>query len=138
MNTNPSKQETDFIRQSLADFNDKHVGNDGHEPLNIIEQDADGNIVGGILGGTYWGWMYIDILWVREDCRRQGGAPPMRSVLSRFLTSVFFQRPFFAGTSIKHHLSSIMMIVFYGQGGCLPHWNIHHPHPINSRNTEVS
>ena len=72
MNTNPSKQETDFIRQSLADFNDKHVGNDGHEPLNIIEQDADGNIVGGILGGTYWGWMYIDILWVREDCRRQG------------------------------------------------------------------
>ena len=72
MNTNPSKQETDFIRQSLADFNDKHVGNDGHEPLNIIEQDADGNIVGGILGGTYWGWMYIDILWVREDFRRQG------------------------------------------------------------------
>ena len=72
MNTNPSKQETDFIRQSLADFNDKHVGNDGHSPLNIIEQDADGNIVGGILGGTYWGWMYIDILWVKEEYRQQG------------------------------------------------------------------
>ena len=72
MNNNPSKNEIDFIRKALFEFNSAIVGEDGHEPLNIIEQDADGNIVGGILGGTYWGWMYIDILWVREDCRRQG------------------------------------------------------------------
>ena len=72
MNNNPSKNETDFIREALAEFNDSIVGEDGHTPLNIIEYDKDGNIIGGILGGTYWGWMYIDILWVREDCRRKG------------------------------------------------------------------
>ena len=72
MNTNPSKQETDYIRDALTAFNDEKVGQDGHTPLNIIEYDKDGNIVGGILGGTYWGWMYIDILWVREDCRKKG------------------------------------------------------------------
>ena len=72
MNNNPSKNETDFIRESLAKFNDAIVGKDGHTPLNIVEYDADGNIIGGILAGTYWGWMYIDILWVREDCRRKG------------------------------------------------------------------
>ena len=72
MNNNPSKNETDFIRNALAEFNNAIVGEDGHTPLNIVEQDDDGNIIGGILGGTYWGWMYIDILWVREDCRRKG------------------------------------------------------------------
>ena len=72
MNNNPSKNETDFIREALAKFNDSIVGEDGHTPLNIIEYDKDGNIIGGILGGTYWGWMYIDILWVQENHRRKG------------------------------------------------------------------
>ena len=72
MNANPTKTETDFIRDSLAKFNDERVGADGHTPLNIVEYDSNGNIIGGILGGTYWGWMYVDILWVREDHRRNG------------------------------------------------------------------
>ena len=29
-------------------------------------------MIGGILGGTYWGWMYVDILWVHESHRKQG------------------------------------------------------------------
>ena len=72
MNANPTKTETDFIRDSLAKFNDERVGADGHTPLNIVEYDSNGNIIGGILGGTYWGWMYVDILWVREDHRKNG------------------------------------------------------------------
>ena len=72
MNINPSNNETDFIREALAKFNDAIVGKDGHTPLNIVEYDTGGNIIGGILAGTYWGWMYIDILWVHEDYRRKG------------------------------------------------------------------
>ena len=72
MKINPPEKETDFIRNALVEFNNAIVGEDGHTPLNIVEYDADGNIIGGILAGTYWGWMYIDILWVREDFRRQG------------------------------------------------------------------
>ena len=72
MNRHPSETETDYIREALNQFNCDHVGDDGHTPLNLIEYDADGSIIGGLLGGTYWGWMYIDILWVREDHRRQG------------------------------------------------------------------
>ena len=71
MNRHPSETETDYIREALNQFNCAHVGDDGHTPLNLIEYDADGSIIGGLLGGTYWGWMYIDILWVREDHRRQ-------------------------------------------------------------------
>ena len=72
MNGNPSKKEIDFVRESLLQFNNKCVGNDGHTPLNLVEYDANGNIIAGILGGTYWGWMYVDILWVHESYRKQG------------------------------------------------------------------
>ena len=72
MNRNPTENETDFVREALTQFNNAHVGKDGHTPLNIVEYDDDGNIIAGILGGTYWGWMYVDILWVREDHRRRG------------------------------------------------------------------
>ena len=72
MNHAPSKNEIDFVRESLLHFNTTRVGPDGHAPLNLIEYDSDGNIIAGLLGGTYWGWMYVDILWVREDHRRNG------------------------------------------------------------------
>ena len=72
MNYNPSKRETDLIREALFEFNREKVGDDGHTPLNIVEYDADGNIIGGIIGGTYWGWMYVDILWVHEKHRGKG------------------------------------------------------------------
>ena len=72
MNSNPSKNETDLIREALNRFNDEQVGADRHTPLNIVEYDSDGNIIAGLLGGTYWGWMYVDILWVDKSHRREG------------------------------------------------------------------
>jgi ribosomal protein S18 acetylase RimI-like enzyme len=41
-------------------------------PLAFVEYDANGNVIGGILGGTYWGWLYVDILWVHEHHRGKG------------------------------------------------------------------
>ena len=72
MNINPSKNEIDFVRESLMQLNTARVGADGHTPLNLVEYDTDGSVIGGLLGGTYWGWMYVDILWVREDHRYRG------------------------------------------------------------------
>ena len=72
MNISPTENEIQYIRESLGQFNDAIVGSDGHTPLNIVEYDERGNMIGGILGGTYWGWMYVDILWVHESHRKQG------------------------------------------------------------------
>ena len=72
INNNPTEKETEFIRSALTEFNNGIVGADGHTPLNLVEYDVDGNIIGGLLGGTYWGWMYIDVLWVHKDFRRKG------------------------------------------------------------------
>jgi ribosomal protein S18 acetylase RimI-like enzyme len=72
MNCKPSENEIGFVRESLAQFNRALVGDDGHQPLNLVEYDEKGNVIGGLLGGTYWGWMYIDILWVKEEYRQRG------------------------------------------------------------------
>ena len=72
MNRQPSEDEVKYIREALYRFNDAAVGEDHHTPLNLVEYGADGEIIGGILGGTYWGWMYVDILWVKEEYRGRG------------------------------------------------------------------
>lgn len=72
MNHNPSESEIEFVNNALARFNDAKVGPDNHELLNIVEYDDSGHVIAGILGGTYWGWMHIDILWVDEKFRKQG------------------------------------------------------------------
>ena len=72
MNFDPSQKEIDFVNDSLALFNDEKVGPDNHELLNIVEYDDEKNVIAGLLGGTYWGWMHIDILWVDEKHRGLG------------------------------------------------------------------
>ena len=72
MNISPTESEIKYIREALHQFNRESVGEDGHTPLNIATYDKNGNTIGGLLGGTYWGWMYVDILWVHESHRHQG------------------------------------------------------------------
>ena len=72
MNYNPTEQEIAFVNSALAKFNEEKVGADNHELLNIVEYDENNSIIAGILGGTYWGWLHIDILWVAEKYRMQG------------------------------------------------------------------
>ncbi|MCQ2241945.1 GNAT family N-acetyltransferase [Treponema sp.] len=72
MNCNPSEEEIDFVNKSLEEFNSRAVGPDNHELLNIVEYDEAKNVIAGILGGTYWGWMHLDILWVDEKHRKTG------------------------------------------------------------------
>jgi len=72
VNFNPSEEEIDYVNDALQRFNDKKVGPDNHVLLNIVEYDENKKVIAGILGGTYWGWMHIDILWVDDKYRKQG------------------------------------------------------------------
>ena len=69
MNYNPNKNEIEFVNNALEKFNNMHVGPDNHVLLNIVEYDENQNVIAGIFGGTYWGWLHIDILWVDENFR---------------------------------------------------------------------
>ena len=55
----------------MRKFKNEHVGADNNVLLNSVEYDQNQNVIAGILGGTYWGWLHIDILWVDEKFRRK-------------------------------------------------------------------
>jgi GNAT superfamily N-acetyltransferase len=40
--------------------------------LSILKRDANGAIIAGLTGKTFWNWLYIDILWVVPALRKQG------------------------------------------------------------------
>ena len=69
---NPSDKEIQFVRDELKKFNDQIVGDDNHKPINIIIKDENEDILGGLIGGTYSGWLYIDRFWINENIRNQG------------------------------------------------------------------
>lgn len=44
----------------------------GPQPLELYVRDADGTLLGALIGSTYWGWLEIDKLWLDERLRGQG------------------------------------------------------------------
>jgi GNAT superfamily N-acetyltransferase len=66
------KEDIDAVCQGLREFNLQHVPDDNHQPLAILLRDPQGKILGGLLGETYWGWLYISIFWLDTSIRGQG------------------------------------------------------------------
>ena len=68
----------DFIRQQLRAFNDtrsehhRAIRTAEPTPLDILIKDAAGEILGGLIGSTYWGWLEVNVLWIAEGLRRLG------------------------------------------------------------------
>jgi GNAT superfamily N-acetyltransferase len=67
-----TSEEHEAITSGLVTFNTKRVGYDDAKGLNLVARDESNTIIGGLIGETYWGWLYVDVLWVAEDRRSQG------------------------------------------------------------------
>jgi GNAT superfamily N-acetyltransferase len=77
---NPSDTEIGFVKNELKKFNDKIVGDDNHKPIGIIVKNDNNEIIGGRIGGTYWGWLYIDRFRIHDQYRNRGiGTRVLRS-----------------------------------------------------------
>lgn len=70
--TYAEKPEWGIIGKGIRNFNMERAGDDNYQSLCFVLTAPDEEIVGGIIGATYWGWFYIDLLWVREDFRGRG------------------------------------------------------------------
>ena len=68
----PRQDEIDFVIQGLLHYNLQFAPGDEFKRLFISLRDGAGQIVGGLVGGTYWGWLHIDYLWLAEAFRGQG------------------------------------------------------------------
>jgi ribosomal protein S18 acetylase RimI-like enzyme len=67
----PDEDSIAFIREELNKYNQQYSEPDNHKPITIIVREND-NVIGGLLGGTYWEWLYIDRFWINEKYRRKG------------------------------------------------------------------
>lgn len=74
LEVNPAAEDLAVIRSGLDAFNRNAIEMDKsgeYEALHILIRANDGTVMGGLLGGSWWGWLYISILWVHEDLRGQ-------------------------------------------------------------------
>src|SRR5262249_13966040 len=64
----PAQRE---IIKGLRAFNVAAVGKFDHQPLTVTLKERS-KVVGGLVGETFWGWMFIRLLWVSDKYRGRG------------------------------------------------------------------
>ena len=57
----PKPNETEFIVQQLLQFNSRCVGEGGFRQLAVFLRNLEEDVVGGLIGSTYWQWLYVDV-----------------------------------------------------------------------------
>ena len=70
--TDPSAEELRTVNQGLDYYNDAYAPPFDFRKVSVLLRDGKGQVVGGLLGNTEWGWLHVGALWIRDDVRRQG------------------------------------------------------------------
>lgn len=101
----PTDEMWEAIGGGISQYNKEHGGPDGFQHLCFALVAPDGKVAGGLIGEIYWGWLYINLLFVREDLRGQGyghqlleqaeEAARQRGVRHVFFDTFSFQAPQF-------------------------------------------
>ena len=102
---NPEQAAWGIIGRGVGDYNQQQAGDNEFQRLCFVLHGPDQEIVGGLLGETYWDWFYIDLLWVKEELRGCGHghrlltlaeeAARQRGARNAYLDTFSFQSPDF-------------------------------------------
>ncbi|MEN0076766.1 N-acetyltransferase [Roseicella sp. DB1501] len=68
----PEMEAVAAIQRGLHAFNQEMGGPYDREPVTVLARDAAETVRGGLLGLTYWHWLFIDWLWLARESRGQG------------------------------------------------------------------
>lgn len=68
---NPDPLDLQVIREDLDGHHAAHSPPVDWLPLAAIMRDIKGNIIAGVIGGSYWGWLYISRVWVKDRQSRK-------------------------------------------------------------------
>ena len=66
------KPEWTIIGGGIHQFNTQQAGDPQEQNLCFVLRSPEDEVVGGIIGATYWGWFYIKLMWIKEELRGQG------------------------------------------------------------------
>jgi len=61
----------DRVAQKLNSYNAKKIGHFNWKDLDLEAVDPKGKLMGGLVSGTYWGWLFVKMLWVDEKHRNK-------------------------------------------------------------------
>jgi GNAT superfamily N-acetyltransferase len=64
--------EWGVIGGGISEYNTQQAGDDSGKNLCFVVKTPGGEVVGGVIGATYWDWLYVNLMWVREDLRSSG------------------------------------------------------------------
>jgi len=64
--------EWETIGHGIRDYNTQQAGDDQVKTLCFVLTGPDQEIVGGVIGATYWNWLHIDLMWLKEELRGRG------------------------------------------------------------------
>jgi len=68
----PKMGDLEAISNGLVAFNRSRADDQSHKSLTLLLRDSANTVVGGLVGSSYWGWLYVDMLWIKEEFRQQG------------------------------------------------------------------
>jgi GNAT superfamily N-acetyltransferase len=75
LTSEPQASEADVavVRDGLLAFNIKNIGLEPHSrSVSLFLRNSAGQVIGGLLGGSRWRWLYVDKLWIHDEYRRHG------------------------------------------------------------------
>jgi ribosomal protein S18 acetylase RimI-like enzyme len=68
----PSLEDVQFLEDQIDEHNMVRTGRHDYRRLALFERSEQGEILAGLDGFTWAGWLEIKFVWVREDLRGQG------------------------------------------------------------------
>jgi ribosomal protein S18 acetylase RimI-like enzyme len=72
LETEPALEDVTFLGDRLYDYNVEHTGRDDGQWLAFFLRDEKDQIVAGLHGWTWSGWLKINYLWVSVEERGRG------------------------------------------------------------------
>jgi GNAT superfamily N-acetyltransferase len=92
------------VLKQLVAYNTQAAGKANYQPLAITVRDGR-KIVGGLIGATFWDWLFVELLWVAAEKRRKGLGKALlqkaetearkRGARNAYLNTYSFQAPGF-------------------------------------------
>lgn len=71
--TDAAAEVREAVGRGLTAYNDRFLPRERERtPVVLSARDADGSVVGGLVGELRLDWLYVDWLWVDEQVRGEG------------------------------------------------------------------
>ncbi len=68
----PAPADIEVVRQGLESYDASQGAVVDWVPLALFARDPEENIIAGLTGSTYWGYLYVGRLWTDQRLRQTG------------------------------------------------------------------